>query len=286
MKLTTKKLKELIKEELSEIEEKVDYSPQGGGGALLDSDYVSTTCREISQGIRPGRMSDEEYERAKQRCEDQRNYSPAAMAAREKEAEAEREKRRAAQKEIEASIRSKEKFINKFVEVMNTKKEYYIDTFFSGQMEFKPQLYDAETTVVPLTQMMSDPKNRKLFSANLQYTKSITKQGMEAIENAGGFGNFLKDTGVYVGSFGPEGKPQGKKVYLDPDKYIETYMKLRNITKDDLKDESPSSNKKGFFGKLKSLVGLEESNFSITSEQLRQIVNEELKSVMKEKQKK
>ena len=41
-----------------------------------------------------------------------------------------------------------------------------------------------------------------------------------------------------------------------------------------------------FFGKLKSLVGLEESNFSITSEQLRQIVNEELKSVMKEKQKK
>jgi len=81
MKLTLKQLKKIIKEELGQIQE-VDPVGPGGAGGGADPLYVSRTCEEIARGIRPGGMSDEEYESAKERCRDQRMYSSRAMAYR------------------------------------------------------------------------------------------------------------------------------------------------------------------------------------------------------------
>ena len=81
MKLTIKKLRKIIKEELHQIQE-VDPVGPGGAGGGADPLRVNRTCEEIAQGIRPSGMNDKEYERAKQRCEDQQKYSSRAMAYR------------------------------------------------------------------------------------------------------------------------------------------------------------------------------------------------------------
>ena len=263
MKLTTKKLKQFIKEELEQIKE-VDDMPHGGSIAgLSNPNRVNTICREISQGIRPSGMSDEEYESAKERCQDQRMYSSRAMAYRKGKEDEESYARARADKEARLSAKHGKATAKKFVKEFNRKNESFVERFFSEQYVFPKNIFDANSRE-KVDQIRSE--NDDIFGTG-QYSNPIK---MDVIEDAGGLGSFLEKTGAYVGVV------KNNKVYIDPEKYLEAAKIARGI----------SSKKKGFFGKLKSFVGLEESKISITSEQLRQIVNEELKTVIKEKQKK
>jgi hypothetical protein len=270
MKLTTKKLKELIKEELGEIEEKVDYSPQGGGGALLPSDRRDTICRQISQGITPAGMSDDELKAAKQRCEDQRMYSDRAVAYRKGQEDEKSFARARADKEARLSSEYNKEIANNFVKEMNGRKESFVDRFFSDSYVFSKKIFNADD-IKEIDKIRR--KNPNIFGAG-QYNNPIK---MDVIDDAGGFGSFLEKTGAFAYA-------DKDKVYLDPEEYLKAAKMARGISSTESGGSTPK--KKGFFGKLKSFVGLEESNFSITSEQLRQIVNEELKAVIKEKQKK
>lgn len=262
MKLTTKKLKQFIKEELEQIKE-VDDMPHGGSIAgLSNPNRVSTICREISQGIRPSGMSDEEYESAKERCRDQRMYSSRAMAYRKGKEDEESYARARADKEARLSSQSNKEIANNFVKEMNRKNESFVDRFFSESYPFSTKIFDSNSSM-EVKKIRN--RNPNIFGAG-QYDNPIQ---MDVIDAAGGLGSFLEKTGAFAYA-------DNDKVYLDPEAYLEAAKIARGI----------SSKKKGFFGKLKSFVGLEESKTSITSEQLRQIVNEELKAVIKEKQKK
>ena len=257
MKLTIKELSKIIKEELDQIQE-VDPVGPGGAGGGADPLRVDRTCEEIAQGIRPSRMSDKEYERAKARCEDQQMNTAGARAYRKQKEDEKSFARARADRESRLSSRSNKKFANNFVKEMNRKNESFVDRFFSDSYGFSTKVFDSNSREA-IDQIRS--KNPNIFGAG-QYDNPIK---MDVIDAAGGLGNFLQKTGAFA--YADNGK-----VYLDPEAYLEAAKMARGI----------SSKKKGFLSKLKSFVGLEEHKLSITSEQLEKIIKEELEAVFSE----
>jgi len=263
MKLTTKQLRKIILEELEQIDEN-DSGYGGSASALMGGGY-DDTCAQIRRGQRPSRLSDDdEYEKAKERCERRRQSTSQYHANQAEKAEQDSLDRAAKNKRARLDGEASEEYVNNFVNKMNSVNDYVVDSWFSNSYQFPK----TEFHQIPVSGINTiREKHPEIFGSG-QYNNPIK---MNVINDAGGFGSFLRDNDVFIGIY-------NNKIDLDPEAYLKAAKKARGI-----KDTSSSSSKgKGFFGKLKSLVGLEESKISITSKELKQIVKEEIKIILSE----
>ena len=264
MKLTTKKLKELIKEELEQIQE-VDDMPHGGSDAkYMDPNFVYKPCVGVLRGERPSDwQTNDKWQSMKNRCWDKIENDPRALAkygdeARKKEAEWKKQSA-----EIDAKLKAEHP--SSKLNRITANRPGMLDTEINNLLSSVEEGGDQYT-----------PKGKHLFLTWIGTGSDIDKK------KAGAQLKRIRNSKMI-----PDRKMHELFDYVGIDLIGKKYA-ISSETLKDIADylESSPQKSKGFFGKLKSFVGLEESKTSITSEQLRQIVNEELKAVIKEKQKK